>query len=166
MSIVTGVGRVEELRTVVDVLESNGFTVTTLVEPTVDASSPANVGVFGVSTDSGDDIPAADLDPLLQQLRDREPPLCPMLFASDRQARAIKWDHDGDECEAIVGQRMRWRAYPKRNSTRYGPWHHGRTVWQIADGPTTWRVQLSIVERRDVWTDFLMCGDSAQVEWF
>ncbi len=78
-----------------EVLETNGFTVTTLVEPTIAASSPAIVGVFEVTTASGDDVPAADLDPLLQQLRDREPPLCPMLFASDRQARAIRWDHDG-----------------------------------------------------------------------
>jgi len=27
-----------------------------------------------------------------------------MLFASDRQAREIGWDHDGDECVAVVGR--------------------------------------------------------------
>jgi hypothetical protein len=37
------------------------------------------------------------------------------------------------------------RQYPRRGGTKYGPWRRGRTVWQIADGPNTWRVQLSIL---------------------
>ena len=34
-------------------LESHGFVVSTLVEPIINASAPANVGVFGVTTASG-----------------------------------------------------------------------------------------------------------------
>ena len=166
MAIVTGVGRPEELRTVTELLESHRFVVSTLVEPTINDSAAANVAVFGVTAASGADVAADEVEPLLQQLRDREPPVSPMLFASDRQARGIRWDHDGDECVAIVGQRIQWRHYPSRGGTSYGPWRLGRTVWQIADGPNTWRVQLSILEPRDVWQDFLMCGDRVQVEWF
>lgn len=149
-----------------ELLESHGFVVSTLVEPTINASVRANVGVFGVTTTSGADVLAVEVEPLLQQLRDREPPVSPLLFASDRQAREIRWDHDGDECVAVVGQGIQWRRYPRRGGTKHGPWRRGRTVWQIADGPNTWRVQLSILEPRDVWADFLMCGDRVQVEWF
>jgi hypothetical protein len=169
MAIVTAVGKSDDLKALATSLEERGFTVSTLVESSSNGA-PANVGVFGVTMTSGGEVASTELGPLLGELREKakteSPPGFAMLLATDRQPRAITWDHDGDECVAVVGQPIKWRAYPKRNSTRYGPWRTGRTVWQIADGPTTWRVQLSIVEPRDVWTDFIMCGDSAEVEWF
>lgn len=88
-----------------------------------------------------------------------------LLRVSDRQARSIRWEHDGNDCVAEVGQPLRW-AKRERKTDRLGPWRTGRTVWLIEPEPTCWNVRLDISQRADAWANPLLCGDRGHVSWF
>jgi hypothetical protein len=81
-----------------------------------------------------------------------------------RKPVRITWRADGDECEAQVGERMRWR-----NRRRGGPWTTGRTVVAVERDPErgVWFVLLAPGElptRGDDWAPALICGRDENVE--
>jgi hypothetical protein len=166
LAIVTAVGPRAEVKAIATVFSEKGWAVDVFVEPGEGGDADTIVQVIRVTSADGIGIPAGDANPLLDHLRESKTGSYTILFASDRQARRIKWIHDGDECIAEVGEQLKWRRLSLKLSQGARAWNYGRTVWHIEPGPTTWRVQLSLVERPDGWESYLMCGDSAEVAWF
>jgi hypothetical protein len=167
VAIVTSVGRPSELTAVGDYFRNQGYVVS--FHPTTDpthtaAKDDVAVAVMALVTNSGDPVLAELVQPLVDELKDQGD--VGLLFATDRQARRIEWDHHGDECVAQVGGSLKWRTSPASSGGRYGPWKYGRTVWYIEPGPPCWRVQLSILQPSDGWADFLLAGNRVKVEWF
>jgi hypothetical protein len=78
-------------------------------------------------------------------------------------ASSITWYADGDLCEAVIGEPLKW-GRPDRESGQVPAWKRGRTVVSIDDGPPCWRVHLDPTERTDRWANPLLCGEPVEVE--
>jgi hypothetical protein len=123
------------------------------------------VAVITVVGSTAGTVAAELLRPLIDQLCDREPPVCVLLAVSDRQARRIRWHHNGDECVAEVGKPLKWRSF-YRKSGQPMPWKYGRTVWLIEPERPCWSVTLDVSQPPDRWTNPILCGDQVEVDWY
>jgi hypothetical protein len=76
----------------------------------------------------------------------------------ESDAQHIAWTHGKDDCEAELGEPLRWRAAATDKRPRVGMWQRGRTVRAIVDDGTTWTVYLDEEERADGWNSRITCG--------
>jgi hypothetical protein len=84
--------------------------------------------------------------------------------AETEHGLGIRWVHNGDTCEAIVGGPIRWARLVKTPRGRVVAWREEGRVVDI-DRNLGWRVHfdrgLGSVSRR--WSNPVLCGDD--VEW-
>ncbi len=77
----------------------------------------------------------------------------------EQRARRILWRHHGDECEAVVGEPLRWAPIESKTGRRRMWWTTGRTVVMIMNAPHGWEVYLDPTEPADSWHNPISCGD-------
>ena len=165
--VVTFVGPPARVSAVAQMIREEGFT-TSFEPPREDRSAVDQdlvVALISIGSAIAGGATTALLQPIVERIRDRTPPICVLLAVNDRQAMKIIWEHDGDECVAEVGRALKWRSHDRKTG-RPKQWHYGRTVWMIEPGPTCWNVTLDLTERGDGWANPLLCGDRVNVEWF
>lgn len=80
-----------------------------------------------------------------------------------RQALRIIWRHYDDECEAVVGEQLRWAPVDRKTGHRRSSWSSGPTVLAIDDGPPCWRVFLNPEQRAEGWANPIHCGEQPTV---
>lgn len=79
---------------------------------------------------------------------------------AEEQVVSIHWVHDGDQCEAEVGQPMKW-GRPDKRTQRVTSWKWGANVLRIYRDQYCWRVELE--EPAGYWHNPIMCGDNVTV---
>lgn len=80
----------------------------------------------------------------------------------------VRWNRDGDQCVAQVGEPLEWRRAvedARRHPGRPGMWWFGWKVLRIDDGPPCWRVWREPEDRGDGWANPVLCSDRVTVTY-